>query len=66
MLQFLEPSVDEGYGQKKIKKKLDKKTEIKNLTRKYKKEMRSTVRELRRDNQFLARLLFFINFKEKG
>uniref|UniRef100_A0A915Q596 Nucleolar protein 14 n=1 Tax=Setaria digitata TaxID=48799 RepID=A0A915Q596_9BILA len=60
MLDMLEPRFEEGYDVEKahygknIAKK-SKKVEIKQLTKKYKKELRGTVRELRRDNQFLNR-----------
>uniref|UniRef100_A0A1I7VGJ0 Nucleolar protein 14 n=1 Tax=Loa loa TaxID=7209 RepID=A0A1I7VGJ0_LOALO len=60
MLNLLEPRFDENRDikkaqcEKKIAKKSEK-VEIKQLTKKYKKELRGTVRELRRDNQFLNR-----------
>ncbi|VDO44877.1 unnamed protein product, partial [Onchocerca flexuosa] len=60
MLDMLEPRFEENYDiekahyTKNIAKK-SKKVEIKQLTKKYKKELRGTVRELRRDNQFLNR-----------
>ncbi|VBB29201.1 unnamed protein product [Acanthocheilonema viteae] len=60
MLDLLEPRFEENYDagkahhNKTITKK-SKKVEIKQLTKKYRKELRGTVRELRRDNQFLNR-----------
>lgn len=62
MLDLLEPRFEENYDAEKahynknIAKK-SKKIEIKQLTKKYKKELRGTVRELRRDNQFLNRYI---------
>ncbi|VDO21866.1 unnamed protein product [Brugia timori] len=60
MLDLLEPRFDENYNIEKAHyekntAKKSKKVEIKQLTKKYKKELRGTVRELRRDNQFLNR-----------
>ncbi|KAK6102119.1 Nop14-like family protein [Brugia pahangi] len=60
MLDLLEPRFDEKYNIEKAHyekntAKKSKKVEIKQLTKKYKKELRGTVRELRRDNQFLNR-----------
>ncbi|VDK83522.1 unnamed protein product [Onchocerca ochengi] len=60
MLDMLEPRFEENYDIEKAHytknmAKKSKKVEIKQLTKKYKKELRGTVRELRRDNQFLNR-----------
>lgn len=60
MLEMLEPRFEEGFDVEKAhyqknSAKNSRKAEIKQLTKKYKKELRSTVRELRRDNQFLNR-----------
>ncbi|EJW81659.1 hypothetical protein WUBG_07433 [Wuchereria bancrofti] len=60
MLDLLEPRFDENYNIEKAHyekntAKKSRKVEIKQLTKKYKKELRGTVRELRRDNQFLNR-----------
>lgn len=63
MLDLLEPRFEENYDVEKTryKKNIAKKSvkiEIKQLTKKYKKELRGTVRELRRDNQFLNRYVW--------
>ncbi|CAG9536163.1 unnamed protein product [Cercopithifilaria johnstoni] len=60
MLDLLEPCFEENYNAEKAHHnknvaKKSKKVEIKQLTKKYKRELRGTVRELRRDNQFLNR-----------
>lgn len=63
MLDLLEPRFEENYDAERAHHnknvaKMSKKVEIKQLTKKYKKELRGTVRELRRDNQFLNRYLY--------
>ncbi|VDN02731.1 unnamed protein product [Thelazia callipaeda] len=60
ILTMLEPRFEEGYDltkghYQKNAAKVSKKVEIKQLTKKYKKQLRGTIRELRRDNQFLNR-----------
>ncbi|KAM3723062.1 Nucleolar protein [Dirofilaria immitis] len=60
ILDMLEPRFEENYDIEKTHytknfAKKSKKIEIKQLTKKYKKELRGTIRELRRDNQFLNR-----------
>lgn len=64
MLPLLEPFIDETIciGKKAAKKtSKNKKAEMKLLTKRYKRELRGAVRELRRDNEFLKRFFFFVN-----
>ncbi|KHN80261.1 Nucleolar protein 14 [Toxocara canis] len=58
MLEMLEPRFDESFNAERSRNdtvKGGKKAEDKKLRRKYKKEMRGAMRELRKDNQFIAR-----------
>uniref|UniRef100_A0A914X2X6 Nucleolar protein 14 n=1 Tax=Plectus sambesii TaxID=2011161 RepID=A0A914X2X6_9BILA len=60
MVKMLEPRFEENFDPERPRLNRDanrkgKKAEDKRMVHKYKKELRGTVRELRRDNQFLAR-----------
>ncbi|VDK22045.1 unnamed protein product [Anisakis simplex] len=59
MLEMLEPRFEENFDAERSRKvniaKEGKTAENKLLKRKYKKEMRGAMRELRKDNQFIAK-----------